>query len=126
MKKLIFDWTPVVVWCGLIFYLSGIPDLRSDLPGRWDLIARKAAHMFEYGILAWLFYRAAQGSWNVSPRLAYWMTFAYCFIYAMGDEYHQSFVPGRYPSFLDVIIDAAGSMISLEIVRARIRGGRTV
>ncbi len=52
-------WLPVFVWCALIYYLSSIPELKSDLPNQWDFVARKMAHMAEYGILTFLFFRAA-------------------------------------------------------------------
>jgi len=35
-------------------------------------------------------------------------------LYALTDEFHQSFVPGRHPSLLDVLVfDAAGAAIAL-------------
>lgn len=34
-------------------------------------------------------------------------------IWAVLDELHQSFVPGRYSSFLDVMADTAGILISV-------------
>ena len=36
--------------------------------------------------------------------------------FAATDEFHQTFVPGRYGCVLDVLIDAAGSIIGLIIV----------
>jgi VanZ family protein len=32
-------------------------------------------------------------------------------LYGVSDEFHQSFVPGRYPSISDVIADTAGSLV---------------
>ncbi|MGL5435317.1 MAG: VanZ family protein [Lachnospiraceae bacterium] len=36
-----------------------------------------------------------------------------CFIYACSDEFHQSFVPGRGPSFWDVLIDSMGALTGI-------------
>lgn len=105
-------WLPVIVWCGLIFWLSSIPHLRMNL-GIWDFILRKAAHMVEYGALALLTARALSGStrWN-KGRVLFWSAIFTC-LYAFSDEWHQAFVPGRGPSFGDIGIDSAGAFLAL-------------
>jgi VanZ family protein len=40
-------------------------------------------------------------------------------IYALLDEYHQSFVPSRTASIFDSMIDMAGGLTALLIVRRR-------
>ncbi|MDD5044729.1 MAG: VanZ family protein, partial [Candidatus Omnitrophica bacterium] len=59
-------WLPVLIWCTLIFFLSGTPNLSTGL-GAWDAILRKAAHIIEYLILTFLFYRAFKGSFSLVP-----------------------------------------------------------
>ncbi len=70
---------------------------------------RKAAHMAEYFILAVTvalpLYGCRLRGWR--PALA---AAVFCTAFACLDEYHQSFVPGRFPSLRDVCIDAAGSL----------------
>jgi VanZ family protein len=100
-------WLPVLVWAGVIFGFSSIPSLSTHL-GTWDLILRKAAHMTEYAILAVLLRRATG-----SPGWAFVIAVAY----AATDEFHQTFVPGRHGSPVDVGIDAIGALIGLAVVR---------
>src|SRR3989344_3468497 len=52
------NWLPVILWAGMIFYFSSIPDLRSGFPDMWDLALRKIAHAGEFGILAIFVMRA--------------------------------------------------------------------
>jgi VanZ family protein len=91
-------WLPVVVWAGLIFALSSVPDLGTGLGG-WDLALRKVAHAAEYAVLGALLARALGTSW---PALLLGV------LYAVSDEVHQTFVSGRQGSALDVAIDAVG------------------
>ncbi|HUV71962.1 MAG TPA: hypothetical protein VMW25_03050, partial [Clostridia bacterium] len=49
-KTLIFVWLPPFFWISLIFLLSSFPKLQIS-EGLADLILRKLAHMFEYGVL---------------------------------------------------------------------------
>lgn len=100
-------WLPVFAWAGLIFYLSSIPSLSSSL-GLADLVLRKLAHMFEFGLLAWLLYRALFASLPLGRFNALAWAVILTFIYAVSDEYHQLFVFGRECRFTDVLIDGLG------------------
>jgi VanZ family protein len=102
-------WGPVVLWAAVIFALSSIPSLGTDL-GVWDTILRKGAHMTEYAILAFLLFRA------LGSELP---AFLFGLAYAVSDEIHQLFVSGRHGSPLDVGIDAAGLLLGLLALRLR-------
>ena len=83
----------------------------SDLPNfDWaDRIIKKGAHMTGYALLAVSYWRVL-GFWQEKWR------FAWCLavLYALTDEFHQSFVPGRHPSIWDVVIyDNLGALVSL-------------
>jgi VanZ family protein len=97
----------VVIWMGLIFYLSSIPDLK--LTGGlapFDFILRKGAHIAEYAILAILW------QLNVNNlKIAGVLSVAF----AMSDELHHHYVPGRTGSPVDVLIDVVGIMVGLII-----------
>jgi VanZ family protein len=105
-------WLPVLLWAGLIFALSSIPNLGTGL-GTWDLLLRKAAHMTEYAVLALLLVRAVG---HEAPALALGV------VYAASDEVHQSFVRGRHASPVDVAIDTVGLLVGLLVWR---RSGRS-
>ncbi len=97
----------------VIFWLSDQPDLNSGL-GMWDTVLRKIAHMLEYGLLWWLWWRAL-GYGNPLPAIVIALA------YAASDEYHQTLVEGRSGSPLDWAIDAAGVGLAGAAVIARDR-----
>ena len=120
-KKIIISyWFPVFLWCVLIYYFSSIPSLRSDLPGSMDFVLRKIAHMSEYAVLVYLFFRAACQSWSARRALFYASLFAFTF--ALTDEYHQSFVAGRSGNLVDVTIDGLGILFAFFIINKRLSG----
>jgi VanZ family protein len=95
-----------VAWAGLIFVLSSIPDLGTGLGG-WDFVLRKFAHAAEFAVLGFLLARAIG---RERPALALGIA------YAVSDEVHQSFVPGRLGSPLDVLVDAVGVVVGVLVV----------
>ena len=99
-------WFPAIFWAGLVFYLSGIPNLRSGL--ECDFILRKIAHFVEYFVFTFLLHRALKGSFDMDARELFVHPATISFLYAISDEFHQAFVPGRNASVIDVFIDAVG------------------
>jgi VanZ family protein len=88
------------------------------------IITRKLAHFTEYAILGFLAARA----FSTSPRPGInqrWFLICATLIvvYALMDEYHQSFVPSRTASISDSLIDMAGGLTALVIIRFR-KGAR--
>ncbi len=100
-------WAPVVVWAAVIFAFSAVPDLGTGL-GTWDLVLRKIAHAGEFAVLGALLLRALR-----DERAA----FAAGVAYAISDEVHQLFVPGRAGSPLDVAIDSVGVAVGVLLWR---------
>jgi VanZ family protein len=98
---------PVIVWAGLIFVLSSIPDLGTGLGG-WDLVLRKIGHAAEFAVLGALLARAFGATWRA---------LAVGVLYAVSDEVHQLFVPGRSGSALDVALDAVGVAVGVLVWR---------
>ena len=105
MKKFLKYWGPVILWAGIIFVLSSIPNLKSGL--EQDFLFRKIAHALEFGILTFLLYRAIRGE-GVKTNKAIIYAFIITLFYAFSDELHQLFVRGRYCSLKDVAIDSIG------------------
>jgi VanZ family protein len=96
-------WAPVVLWAAVIFAFSAVPDLGTGL-GTWDLVLRKIAHAAEFAVLGALLLRAVR---QEVPALALGIS------YAVSDEIHQRFVPGRVGSPLDVVIDSVGVAVGV-------------
>ena len=105
-EKFIKLWIPVFIWAAVIFYFSSVPYLRTNL--EYDFILRKIAHILEYLILALFLYRAFKGSFNMNKRRLFIYPALFSFLYAISDEIHQYFVPGRSCAIKDVLIDTIG------------------
>jgi len=107
MAKFLKHWLPVILWAGLIFYLSSRPGLNSGLAVFWDVFLRKLAHAGEFGILNLLIFRALRiHDSNVKKALG--VAFLLAVLYAFSDEAHQSLVPLREAKLSDVGIDSLG------------------
>jgi VanZ family protein len=103
---------PLILWL--------FPNTSPETLAVVHLITRKLAHFTEYAILGFLAARA----FRLSPRHAVrsrWFLISLILVvtYALLDEYHQSFVPTRTASVWDSLIDMAGGLTALLIVRRR-------
>lgn len=118
MKK-VSRYIPAAIMMAAIFTFSSIP-LR-DLPNfSWaDVVVKKGGHMIGYALLAlsyWFALKPEKGkNWK------YWLAWVLAILYATTDEFHQSFVPGRHASPIDVLVfDNLGAAIAL-FLASRIR-----
>jgi VanZ family protein len=107
LSRLASAWAPVLLWAGLIFGFSAVPDLGTGL-GTWDLVLRKIAHFCEYAVLGLLLMRATR---REGAALGLGV------LYAASDELHQHFVPGRQAAVRDVAVDAAGVLAGILLAR---------
>jgi VanZ family protein len=132
-------YLPLIVWLAFISFASSdsfsagntsriigplilwlFPNTSPETLAVVHFITRKLAHFTEYAILGFLAARA----FRMSPRTAIrsrWFLISLILVvtYALIDEYHQSFVPTRTPSIWDSLIDIAGGLTALLIVRSR-------
>ena len=137
MKKIliIISWVLVIGWMALLFTMSskvreesndlskGItekivqvvkkvyPEFEVDIH-RLNHIIRKNAHFFGYlllGVLASLVLRLN----GFKGFKLFVVSLVFCVLYAISDEIHQHFVPGRGPQVRDVLIDSAGSTVGI-------------
>ena len=74
----------------------------------WQVVVRKCAHFSAYALLSALAANAIR-TYNVRKRLRCGIPMAVSVLYAVSDEVHQYFVPGRSCQFLDVCIDTLGA-----------------
>lgn len=103
-----FPWLAVFLWASIIFALSSIQQIKVTELLFWDFFAKKATHVTEYAIFFALIFRATKGKWATSYSLV--------MLYAISDEFHQKFVPGRTPTLLDLGFDATGANIASYII----------
>ena len=83
-------------------------------------LTRKLAHFAEYALLGILAARAFRPSPHPVLRERWFLlSLAVVVVYALLDEYHQSFVPSRTGTIYDSLIDMAGGLTALLIVRRR-------
>jgi VanZ family protein len=136
MKSFLKYWLPVLIWLGLIFVgstdvLSAEQTSRFLVPFlRWldpqisvatiaavHLTVRKLGHITEYAILAMLLWRGLRHGTHLQAKMSILFSLAWlaAAIFAVTDEFHQSFVPSRTASPIDVMIDICGAMIGLII-----------
>ncbi|MGE0823635.1 MAG: VanZ family protein [Candidatus Binatia bacterium] len=101
-------WIPVLGYCAFIFLFSA----RSDLsPPRFPS-SDKVAHMLEYSVLGFLWARAAKTSWpHWTPLLLLVSTCLFTGLYGASDEWHQSYVPGRFSDWRDAVADVCGGTL---------------
>jgi len=112
-KNFLKFWLPLIIWAGLIFYLSSVPYLSSGLDKFWDIILRKIGHAFVFCILFLLLARALLQKKNIKFSVDNVLKLAIVFsvFYAISDEIHQRFTLGRSCALADVCIDSAGVMV---------------
>ena len=72
------------------------------------ILLRKLAHMTEFGVLCFLWRKGG---------LRLWQAAAVSLLYAVSDEWHQSFVPNRCGCTSDVIIDGSGVLIAVLLIK---------
>lgn len=122
-----------IIWMGIIFYLSHQPESESsELSSRFLLIIegiitylhvtinvdllhfliRKSAHFIAYFILGILIIRTLQIGRKINVRFIV-LAFSIGVLYAISDELHQLFIPGRSGEFRDVIIDSVGASLGI-------------
>ena len=115
-QRLLSRWLPAILWMGLIFYLSSQPDLPRHPDDLVDTVLKKMMHVGEYAILAYLLWRALSDA-KLAKNNPIALSLILSFLYALSDEYHQSFVPGRNGSVVDVGIDTMGAMLPLALLK---------
>ncbi len=130
-------WAPVAIWLCFIFLMSTgtfsaentfsvvgavlgflFPGLSTDTIAFVHMMVRKGAHVTEYFVLSLLLFRALKtpgGGWRWRYALCAMVGVA---LWALGDEFHQSFVPTRTASLTDVGIDTTGGMLGQFVVAA--------
>ncbi len=137
MKTFLKYWLPLLIWLGVIFVGSTdlmsaqhtsrfiVPFLRWLNPAiSWaaidtiHIVIRKMAHVSEYAILALMLWRALcrGAALQTKTPILFGAVLLACTVFAVLDEFHQSFVGSRTSSARDVLLDSAGAFLGALIV----------
>ena len=105
-------WAPPLLYMALIFAVSSMEQPPLPMPKFEWLTIDKLYHFIEYlilgGLLAWAFVKAKP---PVVPSAWIWSLAAVISIlYGASDEWHQTFVPGRFATLADWVADVLGSI----------------
>lgn len=89
------------------------PDRTTIIQTILTPIVRKMAHFSIYAMLGILTinYTNTIEEKKITKRIIYALTF--CMLYAITDEFHQYFIPGRSAEIRDVLIDSLGALIGI-------------
>jgi len=96
-----------ISWAALIYYLSSQPGM--DIPPVFPF-QDKLFHAFIFGVLGFLSVGAMKVPVHGYKTRQVWGIVILVTLYAILDELHQLFVPGRTADIFDVIADMAGGM----------------
>ena len=119
IRRRIKHWLPTLAWAILIFSFSSQPTLTANQVYWQDFVIKKSAHLFVYAVLAILIYRSLKLTSRFSKLYLFLFTLILVVLYAVSDEFHQTFSLGRTPTLRDVFIDIAGGLTGL-IVKTKI------
>lgn len=116
----------LVVWCGVIFYLSSQPSsvsgsnslgvlghiifwMDSSELASLNSIFREFMHASVFCILGILAY--------FSFSKVFVFSLLFCTLYALSDETHQLFVSGRAFELIDLALDFVGSLVGISLAK---------
>lgn len=107
IKNKLIRYAPAILWMCFIFYLSSGPTTAITGTSVQRFLILKSFHLIEYAILFILLNFA-----GISPK----KSILIAYLYALSDEFHQSFVPGRTGLFRDTFIDLLGIILAYIII----------
>ena len=133
VQQRLWRYGPLIIWMAFIFFASTsefsasktsrfirplllwlFPNITDAKIALVHTLTRKAAHFTEYAVLGLLAARAfSVSSHQWIQRAWFQVATVLIVVYALTDEYHQTFVPSRTGSIYDSGIDIAGGLVAL-------------
>lgn len=128
-SKRLAGYTAITLWMALIFFMSSqvaatssglsslfVEPIRPYAPGFTEdiitTLVRKSAHIFMYFVLGILSFNVLRG-YNLNQKRVVLYSILFAFLYAITDEIHQMFVPGRSGEVRDVLIDTISAALGV-------------
>lgn len=106
-------WVPAFILMAIIFTLSSFPGDSLPYFGFWDVLLKKGGHALGYGLLGLAYFSALPRRLSFGYR--WFLALLMAVLFALSDEFHQSFVEGRASSLGDVVVDGFGAAVALMI-----------
>lgn len=109
----------LILVCICIFLFSNQPGVESTKLAS-NLFVRKLGHFSEYAILGFFAFAYFSnifqtGREKIQLETSFFISFLFCFSYAVSDEFHQTFVIGRDGNLIDVLLDSEGVLFGIII-----------
>lgn len=98
----------------VIFWVSAQPYDGHEMAW-WEVVGRNLGHFGGYALLAAAWVWALAG--RVRRPLIWALAAILALLYAIADEYHQTFIEGRTGTWEDVVIDSAGIAAAIFVSR---------
>lgn len=105
----------IIIGIAEIFNKNLTTSEKKELVDKYKIIIRKSAHFGAYfilGTLTIILFVDLKGT----TKFSYFISSLICFIYAVTDELHQLFIPGRCGSAIDILIDSIGALTAITLI----------
>jgi VanZ family protein len=132
-RQHVASWLPALLWASVIFFFSTdlfssdntsfivgsllsalVPGLSTQDVEFFHAVVRKLGHFTEYFIFTVLLVRALRNDNGGEIKSRHLLiSIAIASLYAISDEFHQSFVRSRSASAVDVLIDMCGGIAGI-------------
>ncbi|WP_411725258.1 VanZ family protein [Methyloglobulus sp.] len=105
----VFDILALLFYCAMIYWLSDQPSLPLPMLFEYQDKLHHFTAYFLMGILASRNFRHfVEPPFNLAV-----VSIVFCSLYAISDEWHQSFVVGREADALDWVADTVGAIVAM-------------
>lgn len=115
VTSFVWRWGLALLMMAAIFGFSSIPSAEMPKFGFLDFLVKKGGHALGYGLLALSYLRGLKGGNQDVHMRWFYAAWLMATLYSATDEFHQSFVPGRYPAVTDVLIDSLGAAAAMHL-----------
>jgi len=106
------DFALLLFYCLFLYWLSDQPSLPAPM---WFEHQDKLYHAGAYFIMGLLAWRSFKHLVSL-PIIAALFSIAFCSLYGLSDEWHQSFVVGRQSDVADWVADTGGSVLAIVLL----------
>ena len=89
---------------------------KEEVSKRTERIIRKIAHFSIYTLVGFLLMALFSTYENIKRKYQIYISAIIGILYAISDEIHQSFTPGRGPKITDVFIDSLGVFFGMAVI----------